>query len=175
MIVTVTLTYSELLIASHVGIMRRVQNLKSGVPELYGADQHEGAWERAILGAIVEQALAKDRDRFWSGAVGDYYAADVGNFLQARGTAHPQGRLLLHPKDSEQQAHVLGRVRGRVVMLVGWVYGFEGKQQQYWKELQAGRPCFVVPNEILHDMDTLLEVPFIANDNINLDLGKNGQ
>jgi hypothetical protein len=150
--IVVMLTWPEMCMAAVVGVLRQVQNMKRKAQQRYGAP-HELSWQQQILGCIGECALAKHLDRFWSGAVGNYEAADVGGHCQVRATAHPAGRLILHPDDNDRQPFVLARVDDNRVTLVGWMLGGEGKRDDYWQEPQPGRPAFLVPNDVLHDMN----------------------
>lgn len=158
--IVVTLTYPEVWIGALAGVMRRIQNMKLGTKREYG--QNEGGWQADIMSCLGEMALAKHLDRFWGGAIGNYRAADVGkNFYQVRGTEWQNGRLLLHPKDGDNVPHTLARVKDRTVTLVGWAWGHEGKNEEYFKAVpqHPDRPCYFVPNEILHDMADLPPEP----------------
>lgn len=160
--VVVTLTYPEVCLGAHVGTMRRVQNMKLGTERRYG--QKENGWQADVISCLGEMAAAKHLDRFWAGAIGDYDAADVGEIYEVRATEWPNGKLILHPDDPDDAPHILARVveekiKGWVykVELVGWVYGHEGKLQEYWTTLPTHpkRPAFFVPNEVLHDMEEI--------------------
>ena len=155
--IVITLTWSEICLASHVATMRRVQNMKLGTARRYGDDDFDGVWQTDVISCMAEMGLAKHLDRFWSGAIGNYGAADVGLHHQVRSTEWAGGRLILHPDDSDAMPYVLARVRQNKVMLVGWVYGHEGKRQDWWSAPQAhpNRVAFFVPNDELHDITEL--------------------
>jgi hypothetical protein len=150
--VVVTLTYPEICLGAHVGTMRRVQNMKLGTARKYG--QKEGGWQADIMSCLGELAAAKHLDMFWAGAIGNYDAADVGEFYEVRATEWPNGKLILHPDDPDDAPHILARVTDNKVTLVGWVYGHEGKRPEYWTTVAGhpNRPAFFVPNDVLHDM-----------------------
>jgi hypothetical protein len=155
--ISVTLTYAEMMIAAQIGIMRLVQDLKLNCKPEHGADPVLGVWQTAVISCLGEMGVAKHLDRFWAGAIGNFFAADVGLAHQVRATDHEHGRLLLHDKDKDHMPYVLARVRLNVVTLVGWLYAREGKRQDWWGTLpgQPHRPCFIVPNNALHDMSEM--------------------
>lgn len=154
--ISVTLTFPEMMLAAQVAAMRRVQGMKHNRAKTYGYGfDSDPLWQTDAISCLAEMALAKQLDRFWSGTVGDITAADVGTFYQVRATEHPTGRLILHPKDKDEQPFVLARVAGSRVDLMGWVYGRDGKLQNFWEALRPMRFAFVVPTELLHDMTTL--------------------
>jgi hypothetical protein len=54
-----------------------------------------------------------------------------------------RGRLLLQKKDPSHQAWVLARMhRLPQVLLIGWVWGYQGKNQEYWLAPDGKRPCY---------------------------------
>jgi hypothetical protein len=161
--VIVPLTWPEICICVQVGGMRQVQNMKTEAKSRYGADDLED-WNKHIVSCHGEMGAAKYLDRFWSGNVGNKQAADVGACYQVRATAYPQGRLLLHPNDHDHMPYILARVIRNQVILVGWVYGREGKQKEYWTTLpkHPNRPAFFVPDDVLHDMTTVTEIETVT-------------
>jgi hypothetical protein len=156
MMIIVTLTWSEVLFAAQAASMRRVQGMKYNRAQCYGGGPSaDSLWQIDSIACLGEMALAKHLDRFWSASIGDVTAADIGTFYQVRATEWASGRLMLHPPDKDHQPYVLARVRENIVTLVGWVYGREGKRQEYWTNPQANRPerfAYFVPNDALHDM-----------------------
>jgi hypothetical protein len=65
---------------------------------------------------------------------------------------------VLHPDDDDGEPFVLARVNDNKVLLVGWVYGHEGKQPHFWTAPSKLHPdwlAFFVPNDRLHDMREL--------------------
>jgi len=145
----VTLTWSEVMQAAQVGVLRQVQNLRLQREPRYGAGD-AGGWEKNIVGTLGEMAVAKWLNQFWSGALGDLKAADVG-LLQIRATVHGT-HLLLHPADADEQIFILVTGLPPVLRLCGWCRGREGKQQRYWRDLAGGRPAYCVPQAALRAM-----------------------
>lgn len=75
--------------------------------------------------------------------------------VQVRYTERPDGRLLVH--DSDDDYHVFVLVTGGLLgfLLVGARRGLEAKQLGVWRELRAGRPCYVVERDDLLPVDLL--------------------
>jgi hypothetical protein len=156
MIVTIQLSMSEIHIASIVGIQRSLDALRNNRDGRYGCDRAPG-FDLDIIGCLGELALAKYLDRFWNGAFGDFKAKDVAQRFQVRASSYtgPNAGLILHPDDSDNQPFVKAIVRLPTVSLMGWLNGFDGKQKQFWSELQPGRPCFLIPHQQLQPMEKL--------------------
>tara|TARA_Y100000310_G_C20532642_1_gene739275 strand:- start:4 stop:510 length:507 start_codon:yes stop_codon:yes gene_type:complete len=158
--ITVTFTAAELTSIALVATMRSVQNIYGETKSRYGAPDGEGSWEIGLIGCVGEAAAAKYFRRWWSGAVGDYGAADVGSRLQVRATAHPNGRLRVNPPDKDHQPFVLARVdiykKPASAILCGWLLGKDCKHERYWSDpQQTGRPAFWVEPKYLNDMTEL--------------------
>ena len=153
----VTLTPAELMQAALVGVMREVQNRKAGRSHAWGGDAAEG-WSYHVDGACGECAVAKLLGRFWSGAVGDLTADDVGP-LQVRATSHSEGRLILHPRDPDNRAFVLVTGRAPDLTVRGWIPAKEAKRREWWADPTGKRPAFFVPIGALADMALLMPAP----------------
>lgn len=162
--IRVQMTWEQIEYAAIIGVKRNLQDIREGRRHRWGARSADG-WMNTIDGAIGEFALALHRKIPWDGALGNFKADDVGSF-QVRATQWAWGHLLLHPEDEGHKPFVLATMTTLpVVWLIGWCFGFEGKQQQYWNELQPKRPCFVVPRTVLRDMSTLgsTAIPQVEN------------
>lgn len=151
--IDVRLTSSEYLQAMQVGIMRACQDRRDGRGHTYKARPEE-AEMFDIRGAVGEAIVAKYLNIFWLG-VGTFGGDDVGAF-QVRSTGWRGGALRLHPKDDDNKAYISVYVcegRGRIY---GWLWGHEGKQEQYWSDPTGkDRPAFFVPASELRDMASL--------------------
>ena len=147
MTVIVELTPYEMLVAAQIGVMRQVQNLKEKRLDAYGAQTDRG-WQLHIEGAMGECAVAKHLGIFWNGSIGNLQDTDVGN-IQVRTTAHPNGRLILHPKDDPKDFYVLVIGENGGYRIVGGIYGELGKRDEYWTDPGTGRPAYFVPRERL--------------------------
>lgn len=140
----VTFTESEMLIAGNVAVQRYAQNLARGKPEMYGAPDRYG-FQYMIDGCFGELAVAKHKNWFWNGSVGNLLAKDVGN-VQVRATRMEQPALILHDKDLDGDIFILVKLMANTATLCGWLYGREGKQEQYWSTGKGGvRPAYFIP------------------------------
>lgn len=113
-------------------------------------------------GALAEMAVAKALGRAWDGKffeIDDWYKwREVGNDvsgLEIRSTKHRNGRLIIHPKDKDYAPFILVIANKDDFELKGWVYGFEGKREEWWQDVGYGRPCYYVPQDILRDIYTV--------------------
>lgn len=149
----VKLTSYEILTGAHVGIMRQTQNLKVRPgTDAHGASLSDG-WQLNIEGALGEMALAKALGIYWNGNIGALDAGDVGKF-EARTTSRENGRLILHPSDSDWALFfLLTGVNGRYTIR-GWIRGEIGKDAAYWSDPSGhGRSAYFVPQHRLHPID----------------------
>ncbi len=137
-----------------VGVSRHIKgHRKKGQ---YGVDNRKLGWQINIDGACGEMAVAKWMGRYWDGALGDFTAKDVGK-LQVRTNPNDWGDLILHPKDADDDVFILVLSHNApIYKLQGWLYGREGKQTQWWRDGEKGRPAFFVPQSALRSVDELL-------------------
>lgn len=117
----VTLTEAEVRAAVLTAAERQIENLWKRRQHAYGAEDGIG-WQMHIEGCLGELAVAKWKNRYWNGSLGDLKAADVGR-LQVRATTHDTGRLALHPKDSDGDAFILVTGQPPTLTLRGWCWG----------------------------------------------------
>jgi hypothetical protein len=150
----VELTPAELLLASTVGCMRQVANLRDGRRDAHGA-QRESGWQLHVEGACGELAVAKALGLFWSGSIGNLRAADVGE-VQVRTRSRDDYDLIVHPSDPDGAAFVLVVGTAPRFKLVGWLPGREAKHQRHWLDPAGGRPAFFVKQSWLYPMGLLL-------------------
>jgi len=123
------------------------------------ADTHGFVGDGEIIhvqGCYGEIAVAALRGSSWVGFSPDFeeLRSDVDG-LQVRTTRYPTGKLLLHPKDPDDQRFVLCRTHlFPTVLVVGWVWGEEAKVKENWRRASPQdrrEPCYWVPNESLRD------------------------
>jgi hypothetical protein len=133
-------------LAAAVEVERRSQNIEHGRSTRYGAPID--SWTPGIEGAIAEMALAKLLNVFWSGAVGDLRARDAGR-LQVRSTSRPDGCLILHDEDADDDIFVLAIGVAPTFKFCGWITGRSGKDKRYWRDPAGGRPAYFVPQSAL--------------------------
>lgn len=122
----------------------------------FGAGQEDDPYALDLIGAAGECAVAAMLGVDWKPAVEpDTGIGDV-NGWQVKTTPHVGGHLLLHREyaDLDRFVLVVGSMPWFEVM--GWVYGYEGKQSQWWRRLQAGRPCYCCPQRRLNPTREML-------------------
>lgn len=120
--------------------------------------QHAHGWcgddpfEPHIEGACAELAVAVLLDRPWiAETMPDGQKGDVVPGLQVRATRHQGGHLILHPTDLNDHFFVLVTGVRPNLTVVGGLWARDGKRQEWWREPQRGRPCFMVPPRGLRD------------------------
>jgi hypothetical protein len=151
----VSLTAPELLIASNIGMMRRISNLKRNICAKYGAPDKEGAWEIDVIACMGEMAVAKHFNLFWAGSVNNFSAVDVGGLIEVRTRRQSWHQLILHPADKDHLPYVLVHADPPAFDLIGWAYGADGKQDKYWSDPAGNRPAFFVPQADLRPIEML--------------------
>jgi hypothetical protein len=150
----ITLSDVEMQMAIFVGAARHIANAKDGIEHAYGGDPEKG-WSMDIEGAAGEIAVARWTGIFWNGNIGNKRADDVGN-LQVRTTCWHNGHLLLHKPDKGDKAFVLVTGFAPNLIIRGWLWGYEGKREDLWRELPGRqRPAFCVPQSSLYPMSSL--------------------
>lgn len=153
MIPEVTLTAAECLQAAMVGVTRQITNLRDGRQDAYGAQKDLG-WQLHLEGACGEMAFAKYAGIYWSGALGNLSADDVGEF-QIRTATRPTDSLILHPKDPDDRIFVLLIGTAPTYQLRGWIHARDGKNTRYWRDPLGNRAAFFVPQSALKPMRQL--------------------
>ncbi len=150
----ITLTKDELLTAAIVGVQRGVGSLAVKAKPRYGIKE-DYSWQAHVMGTIGEYVLARHTKTFWSGALGDYKAADVGEW-QVRTRPRKNDDMIMHRKDSSKSVWVLVTGNAFVYNICGWIWGKDGKKEEYWgNKYGTGRPCFWVPQSVLNPIETL--------------------
>jgi hypothetical protein len=153
--IDVTLTWHEVQLAADVAVRRQVQNLARARQHKHGASDRR-SWQMHVEGCIGEIAVAKGLGLYWSGALGNLEADDVGP-LQVRTTAYPTGRLVLHKDDDPAKAFILVTGEAPQLRLAGWMFGREAQVDAYWSDPQGtDRWAFFVPQSALRPMAELV-------------------
>lgn len=149
----VELNSSEYLQAMLVGCMRACQDRRDRRQHTYQA-RPEDAEMFDIRGAVGEAIVAKYLGAYWLG-VGTFGGDDVARY-QVRATGWRDGTLRLHPKDADDRAYISVYVCEGRGQIHGWLWGHEGKQEQFWADPTGkNRPAYFVPAKFLHDMEEL--------------------
>ncbi len=143
----VRLSVSEMRIATQVGIERCFHVIQANRANTHG-ETNDLFWQRHIEGAMGEMAFAKFSNLYWNGTVGYVHLADVGPY-EIRTTTHEDGRLILHHDDRNDARFILAvGVRGKYD-LKGWIFGRDGKKDEFVDDPQGGRQAFFVPQNKL--------------------------
>lgn len=151
----VRLTEGEMLIGSMVGSIRQVQNIRDRRQDAYNLKKH--GWFNHILGALGEQAVAKELNIFWSGSIGNLRASDVGGYEVRTRSSHWHD-LILHKEDHDDREFILvtGNGSDYKFCMRGWMYGREAKQERYWADPSGdNRWAYFVAQAELRPIKTL--------------------
>lgn len=148
----ITLSPSEMYHAAMVGITRQCTNLRDRRQDAYGALKDMG-WQLHVEGACGEKAFAKMLGIYWSGAIGDLSADDVGQF-QVRTNSRSDGDLIMHYDDPGDRIFVLMTGLAPTYTFRGWQWGEQSKQDSFWRESAPGkgRAAFFVPQSYLRGL-----------------------
>ncbi|CAB4197130.1 hypothetical protein UFOVP1304_4 [uncultured Caudovirales phage] len=149
----ITLTPPEMMIASQVGCMRHISAVKAGLTDKHGASP--GNWQVHIDGALGEIAVAKALDRFWSGSVNTFKAADIGANIQVRTSQRHDSRLIVRHDDSDDDLFVLVTGIAPDYRVRGWISGADAKQDQWLANPHNREAAFFVPESALHPISSI--------------------
>lgn len=142
------LTSVEMRRGADCGVNRQIASMQTESEDAYGGDGSNG-FQKHIIGAQCELAVAKMLDRYWPGTVNRHGEADIGTDIEVRGTDLPHGQLILHRKNPDDRFYYLVIASGHEFNVVGWIVGEAGKREAFWKEYVPGRPAFFVPQRLL--------------------------
>ena len=146
--IKIELSMAEIQIASMVGIQRQIEDIKNKKQSFKGESQ-ASAWQRHIEGSLSECALAKHFNVYWSKR--PYPLPDVYEY-EVRSTPYMSGVMPIIPEDSDDRKYFLLTGINGSYIIRGWLYGKDCKRQEWWRELQPGRPpCFCVPQSALNN------------------------
>lgn len=116
-----------------------------------------------IQGALAECAAAKKLGLPWISAlkseklnpgVSDIGAGETG--LQVRSTTYRTGHLILRPRDSREDIYVLVVSLSECEHhLVGWMYGYEGMIEAFWRADFNGPPAWFIPQGSMKPVSAL--------------------
>jgi hypothetical protein len=149
----VKLSPTELLHGGLAGTTIQVRAIKRGGKHEWGMSE-ENAWHAHIEGVLGELALAKWQGVYWSlTTFAKRNDGDVGKD-EVRTTHHENGRLIMHPEDSDDRKYWLVTGSMGEYQIRGWLYGRDGKQERWWADpAKNRRPAYWVPQEELNTDD----------------------
>jgi hypothetical protein len=146
----------ELYQAAFVGCQRQIMNLFAEREDRYGHDPEKG-WQDHIEGSAGEMVVAKWRNKYWSGNIGNLKADDVGR-AQVRTAAKHSHCLIVHDYDLDERPFVIVTGLAPNFVIRGWIYGGEAKQERYWSDpTRKGRHAFFVPQSALRPIKAKAE------------------
>jgi len=153
-LITVTLAPTVAALAVKVGAMRMRSSGNTGRnPHRSQAGRTDDERLRhEALGCMAEAAVAAHLGIPYDGSVNRFHGApDVGPF-EVRATDRPDGRLILRDNDHDDRPYVLCTGDGvrPVIVLRGWLWGWEGKADRWASNPHGRRPCWMVPQAHLH-------------------------
>lgn len=150
----VTLTHTEMLAGSLVGVARQTQALDEGLKSR-GFMPASKQWGIHIIGALGEMAAAKALDVYFGSTVGTFHDQPDLKGLEVRTRSKHSYDLLVRPDDADDVPYVLVTGTGPEFHVWGWMTGAECKQDR-WSKTHGNRPpAFFVPKEHLHDLEDL--------------------
>lgn len=152
--IEVVLTPPQILMGAHIGLMRQTSNMKNNRNPRYGAG-HNNDWQYNIEGCLGEMAVASFLGIYWDGNINRLDRADVGD-LEVRTRSEHWHEMLLHEADKDESKHLLVTGKNGSYQLHGWLYGYEGKLDKYWKDpSKKDRPAFFIPQSELRPISEL--------------------
>jgi hypothetical protein len=154
-----TLTPDEMDLSALVARERFLRCRANGQRHKYGRKDEDHNVRKEIESVGSEIFAARKLGRTWVDSLKPDPKGDIGDWLQVRHTPRRYGRLLVHtPEQGDDPTHIFFLVVGTFprYRLVGWLKGSEAQKQQYWKELEPGRPCYAVEPCWLHSPETFV-------------------
>ncbi len=159
--VTIVLTEEELVEGGTIGVRRQAENIRRNRPDAYGCKPEVG-WQVHVEGALAERSVAKLLGAVWTGNLGDLKASDVGRY-QVRSTSHPNGRLIIHDRDADDDVFILITGLNGTYHAHGWIMGNTGKRENWRDDPTSGkgRPAYFVPRTALQPMSRLPQLTWV--------------
>lgn len=151
--IQVDLTFVEIILAAHAGILRRVESLKKGRSQNQAIKNN--LWEIDVIGSIGELAFAKYMGFYWANPMGTFKLPDLPGY-QVRSTNYSSGSLIVREGDNSNDYYVLA-LTGSLpkVFLPGGIVGRKAKRTNI-SFLDPDRPgCYVVKQKDLEPLENL--------------------
>lgn len=148
------LSNAEMMLASHVGCLRRVASINRQLAEPNGTPPGDLLAVDAD-GCAAEYVVARSLGLFWNALpVNVQGSADIigdprGIGWHVRSTPRPNGRLIIHPSDPDAGMFVLVTGRMPNLTIVGSIQCRDAKQSEWWGDPKTGRPAYWVPQAAL--------------------------
>ena len=138
--------------ANEVGRKRREMCSSYNFKPRYGADKAGNLnLKNDQESCCAEYAVALWQDVPYDGNLGDIKADDAGD-LQVRSSTNPNNRsLIIHDSDNDDKRFVFVHGKEGTYVIAGWIWGREGKRQEFWKT-NVRHPAYFVPLKSLRKM-----------------------
>lgn len=153
----IVLSWPEARRAVMVGAERKLRALKNG--RAYSFDLRTIGFDEDCVGAMGEMCVAKRLNVYWEPSLApDKFQGDVAGH-GVRTTLYPQGHLIIHEDDPDEQAMILVRLiswqPSPRFEVAGWLCAADGKRDEFWRAANVRHPCFMVPGSALNHLVTL--------------------
>lgn len=133
-VIHVALSRDEMIFAAVGAVVRNIDALLKGRRTYFG-DPWRDLWAANVTGALGECAVAKHYGRYWTPCYDDPSGVvDVGTRGQVRSTTNQNTGLRLYPRDRDDEAFIQVLVRAPDCYLAGWVWGHEGKRDEWARD-----------------------------------------
>jgi hypothetical protein len=155
--ITVALTKSEVFMAAHVGMMRRVDSLfKNYNDTVLDRKRHANVseWAFDIDGACAELAVAKAMGVHWSGHIGSFKEPDVSQ-IHVRSTSRKDGHLIIRDNDPENYTYMLVITECPNYTIVGGISGKKAKALPKKNADENGSGAWWISQESLHNPELI--------------------
>jgi hypothetical protein len=145
---------AEMNYAGHVGVLRHIHALRSGYEDKNNGQRDDG-WTRDIDGAIAEQQVCKWLGVYWHPTIGDIRRIDIDDRFQCKCTGRRWTDGIIRKSDPEEYPYIFVISFCPVFKVTGWLWGYEARQPQWWREGIPGRPAWFVPVGEHRSIETL--------------------
>jgi hypothetical protein len=154
--VRIALTPEEMEKCVVWGGKRRISALEKRRTGAHGFNRNYEAWSLDIEGVMGELAAAKALGLPYDPVVDalDTDKGDIGPGLQVRSTRYPQGSLLIHGSDRDDDKFILVTGSDGVYDIRGWIHARDGKIDKLWK-IYKGRGAYWVGQDWLKPLAQL--------------------
>jgi len=108
-----------------------------------------------VVGVCGEIAVAKFKGVWFSPLLNTFHYTPDCLGYEVRATDRVEGRLIVRENDADDRKYILATTDGSDVILVGWLFGGEAKQDRWRSNPNDYRECWMVPQKFLHPMADL--------------------
>jgi hypothetical protein len=114
-----------------------------------------GILNHSIIGTIGEIAFAKFADRFFIPQVNTFHGVpDCFENIEVR-SSDKHKYLITRNDDEPDRKYVKVMTNGNAALIVGWLWGEETRQDEYFITEEGKRDCWMVPHSQLRQPNTI--------------------